>query len=428
MKKSNFISHILSPFKKQTAEQEVLSGTCGENASWNMNPETGELRISGDGAINDFYGSKHQPWGKLLKRIKSIVIEDGITVIGFQSFRYCKNLTQVSIPESVTEIREYAFAYCGRLPKIILPSGLREINNSTFICCRSLTCIELPEGITFIGKSAFEGCDKLESVTIPSTVKNLEGQAFFKCESLSKLHLPDTLTHIEQHCFANCVALAHVKLPASLTHLGANAFAYCVSLEDIGLPDGLISVGNEAFADCRSLTRIDIPVSVREIGERIFAGCNGLTTLSLPFPGSGTRASYRNFGLLFGNTPHTEMIAISQERQTEDDKICYLPIDLNTLYVCEGCEIIPRNCLCNCKTLKKIELPASLFLLEEKALYGCAGLQDIICKSKVPAASHENTFSGIRKTSCRITVPKTTEQAYRHEDGWKEFYHIMEEA
>ena len=45
------IDEIINPQKSKTALRDNPSGTCGSNCSWSLNTETGELTISGKGAI-----------------------------------------------------------------------------------------------------------------------------------------------------------------------------------------------------------------------------------------------------------------------------------------------------------------------------------------------------------------------------------------
>ena len=55
------------------------TGSCGKNASWTFDKETGTLTISGTGAIMD-YASKKSPFYRQAE-ITSVVIENGITTL-----------------------------------------------------------------------------------------------------------------------------------------------------------------------------------------------------------------------------------------------------------------------------------------------------------------------------------------------------------
>ena len=117
---------------EDTAElAEATSGTCGENLTWTLDNE-GTLTISGTGAMTDYYYDA--PWHSSSENIKSVVIEDSVTSIGYSAFYGCSNLTSITIPDSLTSIGEWAFG-----------------------CCSSLTSITIPDSVTSIGERAFSG-------------------------------------------------------------------------------------------------------------------------------------------------------------------------------------------------------------------------------------------------------------------------------
>ena len=78
--------------------------------------------------------------------------------------------------------------------------------------------------------------------------------------------------------------------------------------------------------------------------------------------------------------------------------------------------------------LKELVLPSSLYMVGERALYGCAGLTDIYCKGAEPSSAYSNTFEGVRVNSFKLHVPYNSSDMYRRSTGWKDFYYIEEEA
>ncbi len=86
----------------------VQSGKCGDSATWTLS--NGTLTICGSGEISAFDINK--------SKVKRVVIEDGITTIGFMAFENYKRLRRVKLPSSTKEIR-YSFSGCKKLKEII---------------------------------------------------------------------------------------------------------------------------------------------------------------------------------------------------------------------------------------------------------------------------------------------------------------------
>ena len=119
---------------------------CGEDLTWDYDPDTKTLTISGTGEMNDYdplNNSVSAPWKWYTNSITSVEIGDGVTGIGEYAFYNCYSLTSVTIPDSVTSIGKAAFAGC-----------------------HDLTSVTIPESVTDIGFAAFAYCDDLTSVTI----------------------------------------------------------------------------------------------------------------------------------------------------------------------------------------------------------------------------------------------------------------------
>ena len=89
--------------------------------------DNGTLTISGTGAMQDWgWGGNGElpPWKNIKDNITNIIIEDGITTIGFYAFIDCTNAVSVNIGKDVSEIKIDAFWNCPALMKI-------HCNNST---------------------------------------------------------------------------------------------------------------------------------------------------------------------------------------------------------------------------------------------------------------------------------------------------------
>ncbi len=120
-----FVIAVFAVYQRQqvNASGDVLySGQCGANAYWTLDEE-GVLRISGTGPMYDYdwYDKEtYSPWyaiqlgdeyydPHLTDQVKSIVIEEGITVVGKNAFRQCEKAESVVIPSTVPEIKYHGF-------------------------------------------------------------------------------------------------------------------------------------------------------------------------------------------------------------------------------------------------------------------------------------------------------------------------------
>ena len=166
---------VLLPNTAQAATME--SGTCGENLTWILDYE-GTLIISGTGPMTEFSDGNNVPWCSFRDYVKKVIIEDGVTTIGKQSFFNCYSLTSVTIPDSVTTISRSAFYACYKMTELTIGTGVKTIDKNAFNGCSNLTSVTIPNSVSTIGEAAFWQCTKLNDLTIGSKVKTIGDSAF----------------------------------------------------------------------------------------------------------------------------------------------------------------------------------------------------------------------------------------------------------
>ena len=81
---------LLLAIVASTSTLFAVSGTCGDNLTWNLTGN-GVLTISGTGAMSNYTSSSpsRAPWYSNRSSIKSVVIEEGVTSIGEYAFNGC---------------------------------------------------------------------------------------------------------------------------------------------------------------------------------------------------------------------------------------------------------------------------------------------------------------------------------------------------
>ena len=206
----------------------IASGSCGKNVNYELYDDY-TLRIFGKGAMYNYNDIdtpemySDTPWSSWDSKIKSVVIEDGVTRIGAYTFCFMESLTEVNIPNTVTSI----------------------------------------------GRSAFWWCTSLKKIDIPNSVTSIGAYAFWECGSLAEVNIPDSLETIDEGVFDSCSSLAHIDIPNSVTSIGRFAFSGC-SLTEVIIPDSVTSIGECAFGWCDNLKYVKIGKGVTVIDDAAF--------------------------------------------------------------------------------------------------------------------------------------------------------------
>ena len=262
----------------------AVSGTCGDNLTWNLTD--GVLTISGTGNMDDWDYYSSSPWHS--ECITSVTIGNSVTSIGNWAFASCEGLTNVNIPNSVTSIGNGAFYGCSGLTSVTIGNSVTSIGDWAFGYCSGLTNVTIPNSVTSIGVYAFGYCSGLTSVTIPNSVTSIGDFAFYGCSGLTSVTIGNSVTSIGENPFALCYALTSVTINSnsivSKTYTSdqniESLFGSQVTNYIIG--SDVVNIGDCAFYDCYFLTSIEIPNSITNIGDYAFRYCSNLTNITIP--------------------------------------------------------------------------------------------------------------------------------------------------
>ena len=194
--------------------------------------------------------------------IKSVIIPEGITVIGDYAFYDCKKLTDVSVPSTVTKIGSSAFLNCGQL-KYETYEQCRYLGNSEnkYVALvrwwplnhEQLITLSIHSGTKVISDYAFRGVETLEKIEFPSSITAIGVYTFGECTGLKSLELPKNLKTIYQNAFTNCTSIRSVGIPEGVTYIYPEAFSGCTALESISLPDSILYFPANAVSSCTAL-------------------------------------------------------------------------------------------------------------------------------------------------------------------------------
>ena len=351
--------------------------------------------------------------------ITEVTFGDQVEYIPLALLKNAK-ITSLAVPPSVREIGNNAFEGCSRLTDVSMGDSLLVLGANAFKNCSALTAIDIPDAVTTVGEKAFSGCSKLNTLTIGRGVKVINGYATENCTNLKHIiynAIDATLyyfypTVMEELTIGEGVRtipedlaysskIKSVTMPNSVTSIGEQAFYRCHELKTVNLSDSLCSIAPLAFAQCEKIESITLPKTLTSLGYSAFNGCSGLKTVKLSPELTSIESS------VFGNCSSLTGVTIPPKVRS---------IGYEAFYKCSG--------------LTYITLPDSLTQMGVSAFHYCSGLEHILSYINNPSQCDVYgswRFEGIDKENCVLHVPKGTAAAYRAENGWKDFIHIVEE-
>ena len=284
---------------KQITDGTITNSPLGATQTWwEYDVATRTLTVGGTGAMPEFADFDHQPWKGVREKIKTVVIETGVTSIGNEAFTGCEALTSVTLPGS----------------------GLETIGEKAFMGCEKLLSITIPKSVTTIKERAFLYCQALGGVTVGWTearfipaISELEYVFFFPSDHQSKvLHVPAGTAEmyrakdVWKKFFIMAGKTAGGNLSTglhwayddetkTLTITGQGEIpdynypndqpwnAFMNKARTLTLAEGVAKIGKNAFASFQVLPSITLPKSVATIGDGAFENCHKLTDVTVPW-------------------------------------------------------------------------------------------------------------------------------------------------
>ncbi len=462
------LTGLMSMCAATAQAQNPTSGTTGP-LTWKYDMDMRILTISGKGEIPNYDWEHPVPWQEHSLDIQKLVVEEGVTGIGNESFRNTRNLVSATFPKSLTRIGDEAFASCLNLPMVTLPAGVTSIGDYAFSYCGNLALATLPAGLQVIGRGAFDQCKKLSSVVIPAGVISIGDGAFAGCSSLPTITVADgntkyvavdgvllnkEKTQLVQYP-AGRAATSYV-IPKEVTSIEAGAFEAAEKLTAITIPVGIVSIGRMAFESCFALTTISIPATVKTIGANAFGYCQELAEIKV----EAANTAYTSVdGVLFDKAKKT-LITYPRGRKTTTYVIpsgvtniesyafeytqnltsitiptsvkkiglaAFASSVLTSVVIPDGVDTIESWTFGWCEELASVALPASVKTFRYGAFSGCKNLKNLTVGMKTPPdIDKKNVFGEVPVANVTLTVPKGSKAAYAAAPVWKEFKQIGE--
>ena len=448
---------------------------------WEYDDATRTLTVSGTGAMPDFNSFDDQPWKDVREKIKTVVIETGVTSIGNRAFTGCEVLTSVTLPESGLEtIGEKAFMGCEKLSSITIPKSVTTIKEQAFFSCYALggVTVEWTEArfIPNLPASAFS-YPKGKVLHVPAGTAEIykakdEWKKFFIMDGKTAggnlstgLHwayddetktlsitgqgeIPDYNYPNEQPWCAFGGKAQTLTLGEGVAKIGKNAFASFQVLPSITLPKSVATIGENAFENCHKLTDVTVPWTDNNIpipDEEAF----GLPGLVLHVP-AGTVETYKTkdvwkrFFIMDGKTaggdlstgPHWEFNnetktlsftgqgEIPEYNNSEDQPWHAFWVKVQTVTLGEGITKIGKRALCELRKMTSITLPKSVTEIGEEAFASSKSLTNFTVAWEDAGSIPDiqaNVFNDVTLSDVTLYVPEGMVDTYKAKNVWKDF-------
>lgn len=181
---------------------------------------------------------------------------------------YAPALTSLELT-AATSIGESAFAYCRRLESVKLGDGVTVIPAQAFFYCAALSDFDF-DGVTSIGSNAFHST-ALSRVDL-STVEEIDTYAFVYSDGITSLTLNPNGVQIREGAFAYCDKLTMVGNLKNATYVGDYAFAYTAILG--ANLESATYIGTHAFLK-ETITdfAVTLGAALADLGDNPFANC-----------------------------------------------------------------------------------------------------------------------------------------------------------
>ena len=319
-------------------DSDAIGGACGTGTTWEFEIET--LTISGTGPMDDIGPADDDaPWSEYRNNIRAVVISEGVTSVGDNSFRGYDKILEIRIADSVLELGESSFADCTGAVALYIPISLNPItstSNPAFGGCTNIQRVKFSYGTgsapDYTRDDSVTSCiytpwylsrGGLSEISIPEDVTHIGNNMFFGCSKVVVLVIPETVTSIGQGAFTNCSGIMNLTLPVSTDAVGSNdnpAFKGCSSIrrvtftkgtgewfpydtgtvstashihftpwyfskdtvEDAIFDSGVSTIGDCAFQGYDRLETVELPNSLTSIGNYAFSECRSIQTLTIP--------------------------------------------------------------------------------------------------------------------------------------------------
>lgn len=381
--------------------------------------------------------------------IKTVIVGEGVEVIGEGCFSFVKSLTNVYVSQSVVHIEgDTAFKYTPWYEKqqdlvivgsvltemkedhavLNVPHGIKTVGRLVAVFKSGLRKVILPETVTTLEESAFNGrgneniqefiyTDSLVNIGARALGENkwtesfgdapvvINGQLYLYKNAGSTLVIPEGITKIGSTVFKENANIKTVVFPSTLVEIGEEAFSGCSNLTTIELPNGVVRLGKGCFYRCRKLKQVSLPDSLVEVGRSAFNSCASLTDVSV-----GANVE------IIGEKAFVECKMLRSVQMNDKLRVvgpeafeqCTL---LKAVTLPETVTEIGNGAFRRCESLESINIPESVTTIQSSTFEGCKALASIKLHGGI-AEIQSSAFAGCVRLESTNLPAKVGESAF----------------
>ncbi len=286
-------------------------GTSG-TIDWKLDLDTGVLTLSAqkdtDGVGADYANAADTPFYPYKKQIKSVVVEKGVTVLGYRMLREI-GMESVTFPETLLEIKSDCFRSCTNLKEVTLPNSLKTLARTAFYSCTGLTKVVLNGSYTVINDKTFSGCKALQEIVWNAPIASINNQGFNGCGKITTIRYNGTISQWIKMINTKGITGGEPGKESDKPADGASTLrkeyitVYCINGEYVygrnyiendlfySINNGTLVIdGNGAIADyeagkapwsesASSITTVILMDGITAVGQNAFADCTNIKTV-----------------------------------------------------------------------------------------------------------------------------------------------------
>ena len=282
------------------------------------------LTVLGD--VGDLSDGDPRDWDHCIGDVRSIVVSEGVRMLGNNSFYGCSSVISISLPSTLERLGMYAFGGCVSLTHLMVRSDVvaeegafrdagvsgygvdlvfedgASVANRLFWGSERVTSVDLGT-VTRLSERAFYGLEGTVFTSM-SDIVSIGDLAMYGCTGLTSLELGDCLEHLGVDAFYRCSSLKGVRFSSMdcdpLTPSGVfrdtgadmsfDIVSPCTSIpsylfvgtdvDSLTIDDSVVTVMGYAFHGYDG-AEVILPVGLVSIGDHAFDGCTSLHSLTI---------------------------------------------------------------------------------------------------------------------------------------------------